>query len=176
MRTEKIGFATTFVAATLMVLLFALPAMATSTSNATNQTSQTRKSQSANLVVGQTITITSISGGYKELGTPSVNGTASGSLSVEVTGVFKHGYALTVTGGTLNFGGNTYTISSGSAELGPYGVHMVGQAQAGSSASMLFIARNLGAFGTSKYGVLRVDLTSGANEFGVKLLVTITTS
>jgi len=171
MRTKKIAIATTIGAATLMVLLFALPAMAASTSNTT-----TSRSQRADLVLGQSITMTSISGGYKELGKPSVNGTATGSLSLQVTGVFKGGYALAVTGGTLSFGGATYTISGGSAELGPYGVHMVGQAQAGSSAQLLFAARNLGAFGTSTYGVLRVDLTSVSNEFGVKLLVSIATS
>lgn len=176
MRTKKIALATTFFATTLMVLLFALPAMAAPASNSTNQTSPTNRSQRANLAVGETITMTSISGGYKELSNPSVNSTANGSLSLEVTGVFRGGYALVVTGGTLSFGGATYTISAGSAELGPYGVHMVGEAQAGSSASLLFAARNLGAFGISKYEVLRVDLISGANEFGVKLLVTITTS
>ena len=170
MRTKKIAFATT-VAATLMVLLFALPAIAASSSTTTNNASN-----KADLALGQTITMTSISGGYKELSTPSINGTATGSVSLQVTGVFKRGYALEVTGGTLSFGGTTYAISSGSAELGPYGVHMVGQAQAGSSAQLLFAARNLGAFGTSKYGILRVDLISGANEFGVRLLVTITTS
>ena len=171
MRTKKIATATTIGAATLMVLLFALPAMAASAT-----TSQTSRSPRADLVLGQTITMTSVSGGYKDPDKPSINGTATGSLSLQVTGVFKGGYALAVTGGTLSFGGSTYTVSGGTAELGPYGVHMVGQAQAGSSAQLLFAARNLGAFGSSTYGILRIDLTNGANEFGVRLLVSITTS
>ncbi len=170
------------IAFVLAAIVLAYPAVAamdgTSAQSPNNikqllQDTQHKSLHRANLVVGQTITLTSVAGGYREIGNPSVNGTATGSLTLKVTGVFTGGYALSVTGGSINFNGNTYTVSGGSGELGPYGAHMVGQGQAG-SAQFLFSARDLGKFGTTSYGVLRVDLTNGSSEFGVRLLVTIT--
>ena len=177
MNSKKLAIATVVGAVALVSLLFAFPAMAASMSTSSPQNSTiaqaTQKLQKADLSVGQTFTLTSVAGGYREIGDSAVNGTATGSLSIDVTGAFKAGYAVSVTGGQVNINGTTYTITGGSGELGPYGVHMVGQAQAGSTAQLLFAARNLGKFGSSDYGVLRIDLTNGSNEFAVRLLVTV---
>lgn len=161
-------------------LLFAYPAMAapTSASQATSaqqlfHQSQDRNLQRVHLTVGQTITITSVAGGYREVGDSSANGTATGSMTLNVTGAFVGGYALSTTGGSININGTTYSISAGSAELGPYGIHMVGQSQSGTSAQLLFSVLNLGKFGSTDYGVLRVDLTTGSAQFVARLLVTI---
>ncbi len=78
-----------------------------------------------------------------------------------------------MTGGSLSINGTTYTISSGSALLGPYGVYMVGHGQAGTT-QFLFLDRDLGRFGSTNYGVLRVDLKDGTSEFAARLLVTVT--
>jgi len=48
----------------------------------------------------------------------------------------------------------------------------VGNGQAG-TAQFLFLDRDLGRFGSTNYGVLRVDLKDSASEFGARLLVTI---
>ncbi len=158
-------------------LLFAFPAVAASSGISPPWQSgalhQDQNLPRANLQVGQTFTLTSVAGGYQEVGNPSVNGTATGSLTIQVSGSFTSGYSVTVTGGQVTINGTTYDVNGGSGEIGPYGAHMVGQAQAGSSTQLLFSAHDLGKFGTTTYGVLRVDLTNGANEFGVKLLVTI---
>ena len=163
-----------------MAMLFAYPAMASSTVTSANpnyqqllQSSTTASPQKIQLTSGQTITLTSVAGGYWEIGDRAVNGTASGSMTLQVSGALKGGYIISVTGGSLNINGVTYSVSSGSAELGPHGVYMVGQGEAG-TAQFLFQDRDLGKFGSSSYGVLRVDLKDGSSEFAARLLVTIT--
>ena len=179
MNTKKIAVASTLGALAVIAVLFALPAMAAAASSpqTTNpqrlmQHSAYIHSQKIQLSVGQNITLTSVAGGYWLVGDRASNGTASGTISFRVTGAFAGGYTISVTGGSLNINETTYNISSGSAELGSFGRVMVGQAQAG-SAQFMFLDRNLGKFGSTSYGVVRVDLTSGTSEFAARLLVTI---
>jgi hypothetical protein len=94
-------------------------------------------------------------------------------MALQVTGVLKGGYIIGVTGGNLNINGSTYSISSGSAELGPHRIYMVGNGQAG-TVQFLFQDRSLGKFGSTGYGVLRIDLKDGTSEFAARLLVTVT--
>ncbi|HYC11663.1 MAG TPA: hypothetical protein VEC02_03275 [Nitrososphaerales archaeon] len=165
----------------IVAMLFAYPAVASSIATtdtpsiqqlAKQQSTTAQQTQQAQLAAGQTMTLTGVAGGYRVVGDRSVNGTASGSLVLLVTGVFKGGYALSVTGGSITLNGTTYTVSGGSGELGPRGIHMVGQGQTGNGGKFLFDARNLGSFGNASYGILRIDLTNGGSEFAVRLLVT----
>ncbi len=179
MNTKSLAIATTVGAVAIVVLLFAYPAMAASVVPVSQnpnlhqaaQNSQGKTLSNLQLSAGQTFTLTSVAGGYHLVGDKSVNGTASGSVSFKVSGAFTGGYALSITGGTISINGTTYTISAGSAELGRYGVNMVGQGQLGSSGQFLLDGRNLGKFGSTDYGILRIDLTNGAQEFGIRLLV-----
>ena len=176
MNTKKIAIASAVGAFAVMAMLLAYPAVATSpTPNYQQllQNPQYNHPERIRLSQGQTITLTSVAGGYWVVGDRGSNGTASGSITLQVSGSLTGGDILTVTGGELNINGSTYSISSGSAELGPYGVYMVGHGQAG-SAQFLFLDRDLGKFGNSNYGVLRVDLQDGSSEFAARLLVTIT--
>jgi hypothetical protein len=181
MNTKNLAIATAVGVFALVGLLVAFPAMAASTGFASPQNSNINKNilnapgqlPKADLQVGQSFTLTSVAGGYREVGNPAVNGTATGSLTIQVTGTFTGGYAVSVTGGQVNANGSTYTVSGGSGELGLYGIHMVGQGQAGTSVQFLFSAINLGKFGSTDYGVLRVDLSNGSGEFAVRLLVTM---
>ena len=176
MNTKKLAIASTIGAFAVLALLVAFPAMAASTQSPNPQqllrNSTNLKEVPIQLTSGETITLTSVAGGYREIGNPSVNGTASGTMTLQVTGVFKGGYSLSVTGGSLVINGVTYTISSGSAEAGPRGHAVIGQAQAG-TASFLFLGRDLGKFGNTSYWILNVDLKNGTTEFGARLLVTI---
>jgi len=179
MNTKKIAIASTVGAFAVMALLFAIPAMAASAGTPQNFSAQQILQHPQNgtpakiqLSVGQTITLTSVAGGYWEVGDRAVNGTATGAVTLSVSGAFKGGYALSVTGGSLSINGVTYTVSSGSAELGPYGVHMVGQGQAG-TAAFLFANRDIGKFGSTNYSILRVDLKDGTSEFAARLLMTV---
>jgi hypothetical protein len=179
MNTKKIAIASTVGAFAIMAMLFAYPAMASSPNTQSNpnfqqllQHPQSAALQRVQLSSGQTITLTSVAGGYWVVGDRNSNGTASGSMTLEVSGSLTGGYILSVTGGSLNINGSTYAVSSGSAELGPRGAHMVGQGQAG-TAQFLFLDRSLGKFGSANYGILRVDLKDGSSEFAARLLVTI---
>lgn len=178
MNTKKIAVASTIGVFAVMAMLFAYPAMAASSTPSTStiqqmlQHPQYTEPKKIQLSVGQTITLTSVAGGYWVVGDRAVNGTASGSMTLQVTGAFKGGYALSVTGGSFSINGTTYTVSGGSAELGPYGIHMVGQGQSG-TAQFLFTNRSLGKFGSTTYAILRVDLQNGSSEFGARLLVTV---
>ena len=179
MKTKNLAIVTAVGVMAVAGVLFAFPAMAATSAFSSQNSNQLHPYQNlprANLQVGQTFTLTSIAGGYQEVGNPAVNGSATGSLTIKVTGAFTGGYSISVTGGQVDINGTTYSISGGSGEIGPYAIHMVGQAQAGSSAQALFAARDLGRFGSTTYGVLRVDLTNGTNEFGVRLLVTISST
>jgi hypothetical protein len=180
MNTKKTAAASALGVFAVTALLVAYPAMAASSVNPQQTNTQQLLHNSAylsshriQLTVGQNITMTSVAGGYWIVGDRSSNGTASGTMTLQVTGALTGGYVISVTGGTLNINGTTYTISGGSAELGPYGRFMAGQGQAG-DAQFFFLDRNLGKFGTTNYGVLRMDLKDGSSEFGTRLLVTIT--
>lgn len=180
MKAKTIAIATALGVAIAAAMFFAYPAMASTYASPQSlnvqqmmQQTQDTTIQRIQLPVGQTINLDSIAGGYRQVGDPQVNGTATGSLSLQVTGGFVGGYTLSLNGGTISFGGNSYTIATGSAQLGPHGVHMVGQGQAGASAQFLFSLVDLGRFGTIHYGVLRVDLTTGSSQYILKLLVRI---
>jgi hypothetical protein len=180
MNTKKIAIASMVGAFAVMALLFAYPAIASSAGASGNpnyqqllQNSQSATPQKILLSTGQTIALTSVAGGYWMVGDRAVNGTASGSMTLSVSGALKGGYIITVSSGSFSIDGTTYAVSSGSAELGPHGVYMVGQGQAG-AAQFLFLDRSLGKFGSTSYGVLRVDLKDGTSEFMARLLVTIT--
>jgi hypothetical protein len=179
MNTKKIAVASTVGALAFMALAIAYPAMASSAGAPQNfstaaliQQSASPGSQAIQYSAGQTITLTSVAGGYWVVGDRNVNGTASGSMTLKVSAELKGGYILAVTGGSFSINGTTYTITSGSAELGPHGYYMVGNGQAG-TAQFLFLDRNLGKFGSTDYGVLRVDLKDVSSEFAARLLVTI---
>lgn len=183
MNTKKMAIASTLGVLSVVALLLAFPAMAAVQNQSASDTPQQLLQHprdgtptKISLAVGQSFTLTSVAGGYHEVGDPSVNGTASGTMTLQVTGAFSRGYALAITGGSIDINGTTYTITGGSAELGPYGIHMVGQGQAGDSASFLFAFRDLGKFGSTNYGILGFDLKSGSSEFVARLLVTVAPS
>jgi hypothetical protein len=180
MQTKALAITSAIGAIAVVGLLFAYPAMASSMDGPQNvnvqqllRTTQTPNLPKVQLSSGQTINLTSVAGGYREVGDPSVNGSATGTLTLQVTGGFVGGYSLSLNGGTIVINGTTYTVSGGSAELGPYGRNMVGQGQGGTSGQFLFHVKDLGRFGSVEYGVLRVDLSDGSSQFIARLLVTI---
>jgi hypothetical protein len=125
-----------------------------------------------NIVVGQTFTITSTSGNYYLAGTPSTNGTASGTLTFTVTGKLSEGYTLSLTSGSLTVAGTTYSVTSGSAQMGPDAGTIVGQGATNPTGTFLIRAGAHGSFvGTT--GVVGLDLQAGSSEYLVVLTGTI---
>jgi hypothetical protein len=178
MNMKKIAVASTLTVLAVVAILVAYPAMAASPTPRTTSIQQAPQHphyievKEIQLSVGQTLTLNSVAGGYWVAGDRAVNGTASESMTLQVTAAFKGGYALSLTGGSLIINDTTYDISGGTAEVGPYGTHMVGQGQSG-TAQFLFEWSSLGKFGGTTYATLRVDLTSGSSEFVARLLVTV---
>jgi len=123
------------------------------------------------LSVGQTITITSTQGNFWVYATPSKNGTASGTLTFTVTSKLARGYTLSLTGGSIVVNGTTYTVSSGSAQMGLFANAMVGQGTT-PTGQFLFQAQAHGSFaGTS--GSVSLDFTNGTTEYAVALAGTV---
>jgi hypothetical protein len=180
----------------MVALLLAYPAMAaaqtpqpssavplTGTSLASTSTGSTSViPQPTALAPGQSLTFTSTNGKYVEIGNHSNTGTASGTVTFTATGAFKGGYALSITSGSLTLGTNGYTITSGSAEMGPYQAHLVGQghiastSSASNAGSFLVAAGAHANFAGTTYNTLRFDITVGGIEYGVVLLATVSIS
>jgi len=121
-----------------------------------------------NLTVGQTITITSTSGKYVVVGNHDQNGTASGTLTFTVTGKLAGGYTLSISSGSLVVNGATYTISSGSAQMGRDAARLVGQGATSSSGEFLVTAAPHGSF-VGSTATMSLDLSSGSTEYLVFL-------
>ena len=170
-------------------VLFAYPAFATqgtTTTSTSTQVSSTASQQvpissidcdhckRPNLHVGSTLTYATVSGIYWTPGHPNQNGSASVALQFTVTGVFDRGYSLSLTSGTITIGANTYSLSSGSAELGPYGEYMVGQATGSNGFQSIFRINNLGNFGTASYATIHMDLNNGSSEYFLRAMTTVT--
>jgi hypothetical protein len=124
------------------------------------------------LTVGQTITLTSSQGSFQVIGTPSDNGTASGTITFTVTSKLSEGYTLSITSGSLVVGGTTYTISSGTAQAGSYADTISGQGTTTPTGQFLLRGFARGSFaGTT--GSLLMDLKAGSTEYAVTLTGTV---
>jgi len=120
------------------------------------------------LTVGQTITVTSSSGEYYVVGSPSTNGTASGTITFTVTGKLSQGYTLSTSSGSLTVAGTTYTVASGSGQLDPSGMTISGQGTTTPTGEFILHASAHGTFvGTT--ASVSLDFTNGTTEYLVLL-------
>jgi hypothetical protein len=126
----------------------------------------------ANLTVGQTITLTSTSGQYVVVNDSGVNGTATGTFTLTVTGKLAEGYTLSITSGSISINGTTYTISSGSAETSPPATALQGQGSTSSSGEFLLQAQARGSFAGSN-ATANIDLKAGSSEYMILLMTTV---
>lgn len=121
-----------------------------------------------NISVGQTFTITSTTGKYYVAGTPSDNGTASGTLTFTVTGKLSAGYTLSISSGSLTVAGATYTITSGTAQMGRGAAGIVGQGATNPTGQFILRASAHGSF-VGSTGMVSLDIQSGSSEYLVLL-------
>jgi hypothetical protein len=116
--------------------------------------------------------MTSSRGSYYVVGTPSNNGTASGTVTFTVTSKLSEGYTLSITSGSIVVGGTTYTISSGTAQTGPSADVISGQGTTTPTGQFLLQGDARGTFaGTTSQ--LLLDLKTGSTEYMVTLTGTI---
>lgn len=187
MKKTSTKIATLGAAAAILAGLLAMSGALTPVFAATQHPSSARSAATVSttalpgLTVGQVFNITSTQGHFRVVGDKSANGTASGTVTFTVTGKFAHGYTLSMTSGSLDVNGTTYTISSGSAQTGRSAHHMVGQgttALAGTtsvattSGAFLMRATARGTFG-GEYATMSLDLQSGTTEYAISLVGTI---
>ena len=123
-----------------------------------------------NLTVGETLTLSGLTGMYRSVTNSSVKGNASGTLAVKVTAAFKSGYLLAISSGTLTLGKVSYTVAGGTVELIPFALTGTGSGTTSSSGQFLI---QLSIHGTTASPVGRavLDLEAGGSEY----LVTIGT-
>jgi hypothetical protein len=122
-----------------------------------------------NISSGTTITITSTSGKFIVLGSPSDNGTASGTLTFTVNSELSSGYVLTLTGGSITINGATYSVSSGSGQMNLLANGIQGQGTASSGSSFTIRAFASGNFSGTTTAQAMIDFKSGSMEYGVLL-------
>ncbi len=198
MKTNTVQKATLAIAATALVLVvvgfFAVaPAVAAQTSPNTTTSTTGTQSQSrsgglmggamghgrmiggagfaanqVNISVGQTFTITSTAGKYILSSNHSTNGTASGSLTFAVTGKMAAGYTLSIKSGSLTVAGTTYTVTSGTAQMGRDAAGIVGQGSTNPTGTFLLRAGAHGSF-VGSTGTVTLDLQTGSSEYLVLL-------
>lgn len=122
----------------------------------------------ASISVGQTFTVTSTEGKYFVAGTPSTNGTASGTLTFTVTGKLTAGYTLSISSGSLTVAGTTYTVTSGTAQMGRDAATISGQGATSPTGTFLLRASAHGSF-VGSTGTVSIDLQAGSSEYLVFL-------
>jgi hypothetical protein len=177
MKTTSTKIAAFGAAAGIVAVLLAMSGALSPVFAASQQASSTTSATPANaasipgLAVGQTITITSTQGHYKVVGDKTVAGNASGTMTFTVTGKFAGGYSLSITSGSVDVNGTTYSVTSGSAEAGPYAAHIVGQGATASGAFLMKAAAH-GTFG-GEFATMSLDLQSGTTEYAIFLVGTI---
>lgn len=190
MKTAKIAAIGAASTLAVVALLLGLPAAMAATNNPLNGYPMTGTALAAGsssqsilpgptaMTVGQTISFTSTNGVFHVVGSPGKTGTASGTLTLTVTGAFKGGYALSIASGSLTINGTAYSIASGSAEMGSFQAHLVGQGSLASATpgAFLFAAGAHASFQGQTYNTLRFDVQTNGIEYGVLLLVTATVS
>ena len=126
----------------------------------------------ANFTVGQTISITGTQGEYHLASNQSQTGTASGSLTLTVSGKLTGGYTLSISSGTIVVGGTTYTISSGSAQMGPAGNQLSGQGTTTPSGNFLIRGGARGTFAGTN-AIVNLDFSNGTTEYLITISGTV---
>ncbi len=129
------------------------------------------------LTSGVSFTLTSLAGGYRVVG-EGVNGSASGTLILQVTGVFHNGYTLSITRGSLVVGNQTYSVTSGAAQLGVHGRYLSGQctlttAHSQAEYTVLLAAKRVAGINGTPYYTVHLDLVVGQTEYLVTLLAQV---
>lgn len=166
-------------------VLLAFPAMATTLTNSQQssqqatqqQIQQTRKFGASDIQVpvlsqGETISFASTQGTCSAVGKEAKTCTASGQMALTVSTVYAHGYALTLSSGSLNINGTTYTVSGGSLVEGEGLANIIGQGTTSDGSSFLIAGHSLGNFGGNNQAFVGLDLKSAGAEYLVRLLVT----
>jgi hypothetical protein len=122
-----------------------------------------------NLTIGETLTVTGLTGHYANASNREQGGNASGTFSFKVTAKYAEGCTLSITAGSFKLNTTTYTITGGSIVLNHGGRSGEGT---GTTSGGTFLISLAGLQGTSKsanVGAVGLDVQTGKEEFLVHL-------
>lgn len=164
--------------AALLALSGALTPVFAATQQGAASAATTPATAQPGLAVGANFTITSTQGHFVVVGDKSENGTASGTVTLTVTGKFAGGYSLAISSGALTINGTGYAVSSGTAQMGRDAHRMVGQgtvttvstsSAASGTGAFLMSATARGTF-AGEYATMSLDLRTGGSEYAIFLV------
>lgn len=180
----------TVATATLVALLLAVVATAALASTTTNTSTSTASSFHGNednqgnqgdhghhgpvaacdnLTLGETLTVSGLSGHYANASDRQMNGNATGTFTFKVTGIFAEGCTLSITGGSFKLNTTTYTVTGGSLVLNHGGRSGEGSGTTSSGSFLISIAGLHGNSTSANVGDIRLDFKTGSSEFLVNL-------
>lgn len=123
----------------------------------------------ASLASGETLTLTSVKGGYRLIGT-GINGSASATISLSIEGVFRSGYSLTLSAGAISFAGTSYAVEGGSAVAGAHLRHFAGTLET-TAGSALFAGSLVARINGVDYYRVHIDLVTPGGEYLMTFLM-----
>jgi hypothetical protein len=182
MKTKTIAVATL---AALLLAVVATAALASTTGNSSNQNARGQDNDDHghgdndghhgpiaacdNLTVGETLTVTGLTGHYANASDRDQQGTATGTFTFKVSGIFATGCTLTITGGSFKLNTTSYTVTGGSIVLNHGGRSGEGSGTTSSGSFLINIAGLHGNSKSANVGDIRLDFESGKSEFLVNL-------
>ena len=117
------------------------------------------------LTVGQTITVSSLTGKFLNASNHQIRGNATGTLSLQVSQKYATGCTLMITGGSFKIGSAAYNVTRGSVILNHGGRVGIGSGSVAGGSFLIGIRGLHDSSGTGSVGAVQLDLKSGANEF-----------
>ncbi|MDG7007818.1 MAG: hypothetical protein JRN06_06205 [Nitrososphaerota archaeon] len=122
-----------------------------------------------NLTVGETLTVSGLTGHYANATDRRMNGNASGTFTFKVSGVFTQGCTLSITGGSFKLNTTSYTATGGSIVLNHGGRSGVGSGTTSSGSFLINVAGLQGNSTSANVGNIRLDFETGTSQFLVNL-------
>ena len=122
-----------------------------------------------NLTVGETLTVSGLTGRYLNASDRTVTGNASGTFTFMVNGTYAEGCTLSITSGTISINSTAYTVTGGSIVLNHGGRSGTGSGTTSSGSFLINIAGLHGNSTSTNAGAIGLDFETGTSQFLVHL-------
>jgi len=127
------------------------------------------------LTVGETFTLSGLTGHYVNASNRQQGGDASGTFTFRVTAKYVQGCTLSITGGTFKLGSTTYTVTGGSIVINNGGRSGEGTGTTSTGTFLISLSVLQSNSKSTNMGAVRLDFQTGKSEFLVQLHSPITT-
>ena len=126
------------------------------------------------LTVGETFTLSGLTGHYANASNRHQVGDASGTFTFKVTAKYVQGCTLSITGGTFKLGSITYTVTGGSIVLNNGGRSGEGTGTTSAGTFLISLSFLQSNSNSVSMGAVVLDFQTGKSEFLVQLHSPIT--